>query len=149
MYMKKIVKESIRCIFESQQKNGLWAKSNPIFVSPKRGNVYSLAFEMLDVLFLPPKYAKTFTGYLDNLQSIIDWISDKTINYKKEKNDICGWRSNHIANPKGSPISWSTAIVFNTMFKIQSFVALLLNEAIVSTLVPWRVFCMKSQLVLL
>lgn len=129
---QRLIEKSIECIFSSQQKNGLWSKSNPIFVINDRGNVYPFAFEMLDVLFsLPTKYSKIFTKYLDNLETIVKWVEENKLEFKVSKT-VHGWRSNHVAKPIGSPESWSTAVVFNTIFRIQKFVALLLNQEIVN-----------------
>ena len=118
--MQDIIRQSLRCLFSTQEPVGTWRHYAPLFHYPNAGNAYCFVFETFAVLLeqaLKPEAEFLRTVLKDHAKELIAlWQYADSTKAKLPTGPgvvagrSCGWTSGHRIRPELE--SWATASVF-------------------------------------
>ena len=129
---KRLVRHSLRIFFQSQQVDGSWPPSQPIFHYPRVGNAQCFSYELLTQLLNCEPLQDELLEYLPQFELATAQLSHTS--YDLGRSGIgaaVGWASGHHPQIAG-PESWSTACVYDFVHSLDRLVAEAIRRSLFS-----------------
>ena len=123
---KALVRSALKIFFDSQNDDGMWPPSQPIFHYPEVGNAQCFEYELITQLLACDPLQDELLKYISAFEVTIRRLSSNAYDLGGSGSDkAVGWASGHHPQIEG-PESWSTACVYDAI----NMLGKLVDEAI-------------------
>jgi hypothetical protein len=125
---KRVLTLAVDRVFASQNADGSWPRSRPLFHYANVGNAYCFEYEMLTQLLLCQHLSDDIERHVPRLINAVKYL-DRTRYDLELGNGETGaaWASGHHPQIRG-PESWSTAAVYHFLHLIERFLSRMLRD---------------------
>jgi len=131
---KQIFSHALALFFESQNEDGSWPTSRPLFHYPKVGNAYCYEYEVLTQLLSSQLLRLELLPYLAHLEKAAYLLQKTAYDLQPEQPGVrLAWASGHHPQIAG-PESWSTASVYHFVHALDRLAAEGIRRALFSEL---------------
>lgn len=115
----QILRAAVDAIFSTQQPDGSWPRSRPLFHYPKAGNAYCYEYEMLTQLLKCDNLREYLLLHLPKLALATERL--RLTHFPMGPKEM-GWASGHHPQLRG-PESWSTASAYHFLHVLNRLLA--------------------------
>ncbi|WP_158667840.1 ATP-binding protein [Bradyrhizobium guangdongense] len=131
---KQIFSHALSLFFGSQNEDGSWPTSRPLFHYPKVGNAYCYEYEVLTQLLSSQLLRLELLPYLAQLEKTAYLLQKTAYDLQPDSPGIkLAWASGHHPQIAG-PESWSTASVYHFVHALDRLVAEGIRRAVFAEL---------------
>jgi hypothetical protein len=127
---KSLIRQALTIFFGSQQTDGSWPPSQPLFHYPDVGNAQCFDYELLTQLLGCEQLQDDLLEFLPQLQRAAMQLRHTSFNLDIAPDGVAiGWASGHHPQIEG-PESWSTASVYGFIHVLDRIVAEAIRRAV-------------------
>jgi ATPase family associated with various cellular activities (AAA) len=127
---KALTRAALKIFFDSQQPDGTWPPSQPLFHYPDVGNAQCFDYELLTQLLSCEQLQDELLQFLPRLQLAALQLRHASFDLGLTKaGSAVGWASGHHPQIEG-PESWSTACVYHFVHALDRLVAEAIRRAL-------------------
>jgi ATPase family associated with various cellular activities (AAA) len=146
-----LIRQALKCLFETQEKVGTWRTYQPLFHYRDTGNAYCYVYETFTILlkaFLTERLEGEFLRlvlrpFFPKLVALWQYAKATQIALAQDDGKI-GWCSGHRIN-QPQPESWATASVFSYAQALRRLIGIWAREEAFNSLTPIRISATSIQ----